>query len=315
MNSTKVCVFSWLQPDRTCKTQLQKGKMQARHMDYQTARQCATLSQEIYADLDTLTFSEWPGMKPYCIDNKGTDTQLAILEDPARSLAVLIFRGSNAGRDWQLNFKFGKQRWNWLSTQEKAFKRDLHHVTGQMRGSVASKKDLIYPAIYGRSRRNVKMHRGFVEAYLSVRSQIHAHLQKSSATNIRITGHSLGGALAKLCAVDVQYNFSDRLNHLEVYTFGAPKPGNRAFVASYNERVPHTWRVVYGRDLVASLPRWWQGYRHVNTNLALERDFSWRFLSAKVNDHRMDNYVQALETLAQREMVPPPVGHWVQRQA
>ena len=40
-----------------------------------------------------------------------------------------------------------------------------------------------------------------------------------------MTGHSLGGALAVLCALDLQ----DIYGNINLYTFGCPRVGNAAF--------------------------------------------------------------------------------------
>lgn len=34
---------------------------------------------------------------------------------------------------------------------------------------------------------------------------------------------------------------------LQVYTFGAPRPGNRAFSKLYNTAVPDTWHIINER--------------------------------------------------------------------
>ncbi len=51
------------------------------------------------------------------------------------------------------------------------------------------------------------------------------------------TGHSLGAAMAMLCAWDVQYTFGN-CKHIECYTFGAPHVGNMAFKSDFEQRVP-----------------------------------------------------------------------------
>lgn len=55
-------------------------------------------------------------------------------------------------------------------------------------------------------------------------------------------GHSLGGVMAVLAAYDI----ADLCPwaSLQVYTVGAPRPGNRAFAQQYNVKVPHTWHVI-----------------------------------------------------------------------
>ena len=61
-----------------------------------------------------------------------------------------------------------------------------------------------------------------------------------------ILGHSLGGALATLAAIDLQRrkHFKD----LHIYTFGAPRTGNHAFAQDYEELVPHTWSIINERS-------------------------------------------------------------------
>lgn len=55
-------------------------------------------------------------------------------------------------------------------------------------------------------------------------------------------GHSLGGVMAVLAAFDIAdlHPWAS----LQVYTVGAPRPGNRAFAQQYNAKVPHTWHVI-----------------------------------------------------------------------
>jgi len=57
-------------------------------------------------------------------------------------------------------------------------------------------------------------------------------------TQVFITGHSLGGALATLCAADP----SDRSNLPTpiLYTFASPKVGNTAFVQGFNNGLAKT---------------------------------------------------------------------------
>ena len=62
-----------------------------------------------------------------------------------------------------------------------------------------------------------------------------------------VTGHSLGGALACLCA----YSLKKRRGIEAVaYTFGVPKLGNRAFKRAYDHTVPNTFCLVYEYDPV-----------------------------------------------------------------
>lgn len=141
------------------------------------------------------------------------------------------------------------------------------------------------------------MHTGFVTAYFAVRDQIHHYIQNSAVSTVVATGHSLGGALATLCAVDIQYNFSDKVT-IEAFTYGAPKVGNDGFRDSYNQRVPNSYRVVHGMDIVPELPRWWQGYRAVDKEFRIGQRFSINFITQRFKDHAIDRYIAVLRQLA-----------------
>ena len=247
-------------------------------MDNSKAIKCAILSQEIYQDFAQLKFADFPGTAPEWINQATTDTQGAILLEASGSSLYLVFRGSEQRLDWQTNFEF--------SQKVADFKEAV------IQGQIVQNQAQVYP--YGaESSSGAKMHRGFVDAYFSVRDQIHAYLRSHPVTNVTVTGHSLGGALATLCAVDVQYNFSTIA--IELYTFGSPRVGNGGFRDSFNQRVPNSFRFVYGMDIVPALPRPWQGYSHVDTEYRLGPRVSFNFLSQRFKDHSISNYLEALK--------------------
>ena len=60
-----------------------------------------------------------------------------------------------------------------------------------------------------------------------------------------MTGHSLGGALATLAAMDIRKACPDVATlDISCYTFGAPRTGNHAFAYEYNDLVPDTWGII-----------------------------------------------------------------------
>jgi triacylglycerol lipase len=96
-------------------------------------------------------------------------------------------------------------------------------------------------------------HRGFTEIYATARIQIiHALSQCDSSKRLIITGHSLGGALATLCALDLANNtkFAPPI----VYTYGAPRVGDPTFAAAYNQKIPFNHRIVIESDLIPLVP-------------------------------------------------------------
>jgi hypothetical protein len=71
-------------------------------------------------------------------------------------------------------------------------------------------------------------------------------------TSLTICGHSLGGALATLLALDVAANTS--FKNPIAYTYASPRTGGPQFVATYNQVVPNTTRIAGRLDLVPKLP-------------------------------------------------------------
>ena len=231
-------------------------------MDYIQALTCAILSNEIYEDLATLSFSQFPQASPQPFEDPQTDTQGAIL--PVESgLIYIIFRGSAQDADWDTNFA-------------------LNRTQG-------------YP-YSDNPQTKVQIHEGFSKAYLSVREVLHQTCSElEEGTRLIVTGHSLGGALATLCALDLQFNFfSTEPERISLYSFGSPRVGNSEFRQSFNRRVPNSYRVVNGMDIVPAVPRPWQGYRHVDSAYRIGQRFSWRFVSQRVRDHAIASYIDAL---------------------
>jgi triacylglycerol lipase len=67
---------------------------------------------------------------------------------------------------------------------------------------------------------NGQIHQGFQDAYLSLKSQIVQLLDRQRPKSLWLTGHSLGGALAVACAVDLLDNEKREVSGL--ITFGQP---------------------------------------------------------------------------------------------
>ena len=67
--------------------------------------------------------------------------------------------------------------------------------------------------------------------------------QLCEGARLMLTGHILGGALATLAAFDIK----QAMGHFRVqlYTYGSPYPGNRAFSREFNALLPDTWHVIH----------------------------------------------------------------------
>lgn len=77
---------------------------------------------------------------------------------------------------------------------------------------------------------------------------------KRPVTSLTVCGHSLGGALATLFALDVAANAPGPFNKPIVYTYASPRTGNADFVKKYSQMVSTTYRFVDNVDLVPKLP-------------------------------------------------------------
>eukprot|EP01062_Namystynia_karyoxenos_P037985 TRINITY_DN2761_c0_g1_i1.p1 TRINITY_DN2761_c0_g1~~TRINITY_DN2761_c0_g1_i1.p1 ORF type:complete len:387 (+),score=102.20 TRINITY_DN2761_c0_g1_i1:84-1163(+) len=165
--------------------------------------------------------------------NDTTDAQAYVAYAPGPpSRIVIAFRGTSATdiKNWILNVKFLPVSVPWLPVQ-------------------------------------LQVHRGFLEAYESVRAVVLQGLQKAQAMcpscEIHVTGHSLGGAQAALCATDLAQSFKKTPM---VFTFGCPRVGDPNFVSWYRSNIHEketTYRMVHKNDIVPHVPTNDMGFHHL----------------------------------------------------
>ena len=85
-------------------------------------------------------------------------------------------------------------------------------------------------------------------------------LKERGDVPVLVVGHSLGGALATLCAAELMYTYN--LTDLQLYTFGSPRVGNAAFAeAMRNSTLDHK-RMTHDRDVVPTVPFEHLGFHH-----------------------------------------------------
>ncbi|KAL6613843.1 hypothetical protein ACP70R_036113 [Stipagrostis hirtigluma subsp. patula] len=113
--------------------------------------------------------------------------------------------------------------------------------------------DLDYPGMP-----EAMVHRGFYSAYhnTTLRDGVVDGIQKTRKlygdVPIMITGHSMGGAMASFCALDLVVNYG--LDGVKLMTFGQPRIGNAAFASYFKKYLPHAIRVTHAHDIVPHLP-------------------------------------------------------------
>jgi hypothetical protein len=71
-------------------------------------------------------------------------------------------------------------------------------------------------------------------------------------SSVTVCGHSLGGALATLLALDVAANTAFR--HPAAYTYASPRTGDTLFANTYNQTVTESHRIANRLDIVTALP-------------------------------------------------------------
>ncbi|WP_088889653.1 lipase family protein [Leptolyngbya ohadii] len=132
---------------------------------------------------------------------------------------IILFRGTSNPKEWMANFQSGQSNY------------------GRLRGGQG------------------RVHTGFLRLYNRLSRQVR---QAASTLNPSlpcfIAGHSLGGALATLAAADLAYHYPTLKDQIRLYTYGAPRVGNQAFVEYLETIAPNSYRVLNMSDMVTMVP-------------------------------------------------------------
>jgi hypothetical protein len=152
---------------------------------------------------------------------------------------------------------------------------------------------------YINSNQYVNIHSGFLNAYLSVKDDIFnkcIDLLNKGATKIFITGHSLGGAIAKICIFDIILNInklnisSDNVSSIQI---GSPTVGSNNFNNIYDMIVKNTFEVIHINDPIPKLLNWYYKptkniYTVFSNNYDMESHMLWVYKNCI--DNKNDNY-------------------------
>ncbi|CAK5127634.1 unnamed protein product [Meloidogyne enterolobii] len=86
---------------------------------------------------------------------------------------------------------------------------------------------------------------------------------------MKITGHSLGGALAALAAAKLVHINAIPQERIKLVTFGQPRTGDSGFAMGMDRELSFfNYRVVRARDLVVHVPpRVFEDYAHYKTEI------------------------------------------------
>jgi len=132
------------------------------------------------------------------------------------------------------------------------------HALLAFRGTMGF-KDVLTDANAGiQARSGSAVHAGFNRTFEDMDAAIHQFISITRPSYVHCVGHSLGGALANLCAESL-LSRSD-CPKLSLYTFGAPRVGFSSFVEklSNNKQLgaKDIHRVYHGGDPVSMVPLW-----------------------------------------------------------
>jgi len=150
------------------------------------------------------------------------DTQGFVVQND--DAIVVVFRGTQPGRpmDWFVDFE--------------AIHRSWDHKIGSVHGGFHD----AFKAVWG-------------VALPGGRRILPERLRARGNRTVWMTGHSLGGALAELCAA--QTALVETIPVQGVYTFGQPRVGNNSFAKTVNDALgSRIHRIVNDRDIVPRVP-------------------------------------------------------------
>ena len=112
-----------------------------------------------------------------------------------------------------------------------------------------------------------RVHRGFKKEVDDLWPVLEKTL-KNNTKNLWFTGHSLGGAMATICAGRCLLAHIDT-NPKQIQTFGSPRVGNKRYIS--HTKINYL-RWVNNNDIVTRSPPIWLGYRHTGTEMYLDSE-------------------------------------------
>jgi hypothetical protein len=225
---------------------------------------CLHEAQKIDADIEKVFFK-----------STNSDGQFYTLYKSSGDI-VFVFRGSSSPQDFLVDARFFKTS-----------AHDLGKGVAIHSGFYTQYLEIIFDvmaSIYSRIRKTDALyheeHKNFVNE------------PNSNQLKISFIGHSLGGALASLCALAAKKSLASKIC-VSCYTFGSPRVGNYEFSKTFNNLVDNSERYVNECDIVTMNPRIL--YYHVKGKISLKnRKESWIDYFGNVKDHYLESYEKNL---------------------
>lgn len=123
---------------------------------------------------------------------------------------------------------------------------------------------------------DARIHAGFFYSFYRVSSRLRDSIKQVAALiteeyTIDVTGHSLGGAMATICALDLVGQKMFPASRVRLFTFGQPRTGNPAFAEFVsNIGFRSISRITFNNDLIPHVPPTFMGYAHHRGEVWLE---------------------------------------------
>lgn len=174
-------------------------------------------------------------------------TDIQVYTQDIRGVRYIVFPGTNSLLDWYTSFRT---------------------------------RSLVTPYKGGGYKGQARLHKGYYLAYLSIRE----HVLSLADTDLYLVvgGHSMGGAIAQIAAVDINYQLNKQV---ETITLGSPACGNKEWAKSAAVRITNT-SYVNCLDVIPFLMYWNYHVCKLNHNSFIYLD-----------PHNIGNYVNALKLL------------------
>lgn len=175
---------------------------------------------------------------------------------------VLVFRGTQTQAEWLKNLNANQQQY--ISP------------TGKAIGEV---------------------HEGFFQLTNELTPSLNEVVKQLDPTiPFYITGHSLGGAVATLAALEIAQNVPQLKKQLQLYTYASPRVYSPTLARIHSQLIPNSYRIVNLGDTVPLVPPVTIGNSYVH--IGQEWSFLAQFGDVLLN-HVVDTYITAMEQEAE----------------
>lgn len=199
------------------------------------------------------------------IEDKETDTQLVVLRMDGK--IIVVFRGTKS-----------------IASDPREFFSDF-------------KTDIDFKLVtyLCNGTKLCRIHSGFLKAITKVRQRIFSHFNGDE--EIIMLGHSLGGALAHICALDAMISLGNL--KIRCYTFGCPRVGNKEFKA-LSEKNFRSLNVIHLNDPIPNFPPTMFRYASLGHELYVGEENPCYIKMLKY--HKINSYISVIEELIKKKI-------------